>query len=174
MEEAIEEEKLFLVAFEHKEMGNRRLHNNMVADILATKAEMLHGEIEYRQGNFAKAFADLRTAVEMEDALPYDEPWGIMQPCRHALGALLLEQNLVNEAIEVYLADMASGRHPGKSMGATRIVELLRAKTNECGRGKGEGTASETAGEVWRVLESYTLQLLLCGDADCIIETEIK
>ena len=106
VEEAIEEEKLFLVAFEHKEMGNRRLHNNMAADILATKAEMLHGEIEYRQGNFAKAFAHLRTAVEMEDALPYDEPWGIMQPCRHALGALLLEQNLVDEAIEVYLADM--------------------------------------------------------------------
>ena len=112
VEEAIEEEKLFLVAFEHKEMGNRRLHNNMAADILATKAEMLHGEIEYRQGNFAKAFAHLRTAVEMEDALPYDEPWGIMQPCRHALGALLLEQNLADEAIEVYLADMASGRHP--------------------------------------------------------------
>jgi hypothetical protein len=84
VEEAIEEEKLFLVAFEHKEMGNRRLHNNMAADILG----------------------HLRTAVEMEDALPYDEPWGIMQPCRHALGALLLEQNLVDEAIEVYLADM--------------------------------------------------------------------
>ena len=48
----------------------------------------------------------------MEDALPYDEPWGIMQPCRHALGALLLEQNYVDEAIEVYLADMEPGRHP--------------------------------------------------------------
>ena len=92
VEEAIEEEKLFLVAFEHKEMGNRRLHNNMAADILG----------------------HLRTAVEMEDALPYDEPWGIMQPCRHALGALLLEQNLVDEAIEVYLADMASGKSNGR------------------------------------------------------------
>ena len=38
------------------------------------------------------AFAHLRRSVELDDALPYDEPWGWMQPTRHALGALLLEQ----------------------------------------------------------------------------------
>ena len=33
----------------------------------------------------------LREAIELDDDLNYDEPWGWMQPTRHALGALLLE-----------------------------------------------------------------------------------
>jgi hypothetical protein len=36
----------------------------------------------------------------------YDEPWGFMQPTRHALGALLLEQNRVEEAEAIYRADL--------------------------------------------------------------------
>jgi hypothetical protein len=50
------------------------------------------GEIEYRRGAFDAAFAHLRASVKLDDDLPYDEPWGWMQPTRHALGALLLEQ----------------------------------------------------------------------------------
>ena len=41
-----------------------------------------------------------------DDGLPYDEPWGWMQPTRHALGALLLEQGHVEEAEAVYRADL--------------------------------------------------------------------
>jgi tetratricopeptide (TPR) repeat protein len=84
----------------------RRLHNNTVVDMLAIASEMLDGELEYRRGNFDKAFAHLRRSVELEDALPYDEPWGWMQPTRHALGALLLEQNHLAEAEAVYRADL--------------------------------------------------------------------
>ena len=109
---AKEEEGKYLDAMIHPSMKGRRLHNNMATDLLAVMAKMLRGEILYRCGDFEKAYEQLRIAVEMEDALPYDEPWGIMQPCRHALGALLLEQNYVNEAIQVYLDDMAPGRHP--------------------------------------------------------------
>ena len=67
---------------------------------------MLNGELEYRKGNFDQAFAHLRQSVELDDNLPYDEPWGWMQPTRHALGALLLEQNRVEEAEAVYRADL--------------------------------------------------------------------
>ena len=112
VELAKEEEQKYLKAMVHPAMKLRRLHNNMATALLAVKAKMLRGEILYRCGEFKKAYEQLRIAVEMEDALPYDEPWGIMQPCRHALGALLLEQNYVDEAIEVYLADMEPGRHP--------------------------------------------------------------
>ena len=69
-------------------------------------SEMLDGELEYRRGNFDVAFAHLRRSVELEDALPYDEPWGWMQPTRHALGALLLEQGHLAEAEAVYRADL--------------------------------------------------------------------
>jgi tetratricopeptide (TPR) repeat protein len=86
--------------------ASRCLFNNTCLDILAIAAEMMKGEIEYRRMNFAAAFAHLRKSVELDDNLPYDEPWGWMQPTRHALGALLLEQNQVEEAEAVYRADL--------------------------------------------------------------------
>ena len=85
---------------------SRRVHNNTVIDLLAIAEEMLNGELEYRRGNYDAAFAHLRRSVELDDALPYDEPWGWMQPTRHALGALLLEQGRVEEAEEVYRSDL--------------------------------------------------------------------
>jgi tetratricopeptide (TPR) repeat protein len=85
---------------------SRRLHNNTIVDMLAIATEMLNGELEYRRGNFDVAFGHLRRSVELEDALPYDEPWGWMQPTRHALGALLLEQGHLAEAEAVYRADL--------------------------------------------------------------------
>jgi hypothetical protein len=80
--------------------------NNTCLDILAIAAEMMHGEIEYRKGHFDAAFAHLRKSVELDDNLPYDEPWAWMQPTRHALGALLLERGRVEEAEAVYMADL--------------------------------------------------------------------
>jgi tetratricopeptide (TPR) repeat protein len=84
----------------------RYVFNNTCIDILGVAAEMLRGELEYRKGNVDKAFEHLRKSVELDDNLPYDEPWGWMQPTRHALGALLLEQGRVEEAEAVYRADL--------------------------------------------------------------------
>ena len=58
----------------------RYLFNNTVLDILAVAAEMLDGEIAYRESRFDEGFAHLRRAIELDDSLPYDEPWGWMQP----------------------------------------------------------------------------------------------
>lgn len=85
---------------------SRCLFNNTSLDILAVAAEMMRGEIEYRKFNFEKAFAHLHRSVELYDSMRYDEPWGFMQPTRHALGALLLEQNQVEEAEAIYRADL--------------------------------------------------------------------
>lgn len=84
----------------------RYLFNNTVIDILAVGAEMLAGEIAYREGRFDEAFTHLQAAIALDDALPYDEPWGWMQPTRHAYGALLLEQGRVEQAARVYAADL--------------------------------------------------------------------
>ncbi|MCV7077540.1 tetratricopeptide repeat protein [Mycobacterium szulgai] len=99
---------------------SRYLFNNTSRDILAVAAAMVDGEIAYRERHFDEAFAHLRRAVELDDALPYDEPWGWMQPTRHAYGALLLEQGHVEEATAVYAADLGLDRtlarpcqHPG-------------------------------------------------------------
>jgi tetratricopeptide (TPR) repeat protein len=98
----------------------RTIFNNTCQDILAVAGAMLDGEVEYRRGNYDEAFRLLRRAVELDDGLPYDEPWGWMQPARHAYGALLLEQGLVAEAEAVYRADLGlddtlarACQHPG-------------------------------------------------------------
>ena len=117
--EAEAERELFLTAFAAVP-DSRMLFNNTARDILAVAEAMLEGELEYRKGNHASAFAHLRRSVDLDDNLPYDEPWGWMQPTRHALGALLLEQGEVEQAEAVYRADLGldptlprACQHPG-------------------------------------------------------------
>jgi len=99
---------------------SRTIFNNTCQSILQVAGAMLDGELEYRAGNVEEAFRQLRRAVELDDGLPYDEPWGWMQPARHAYGALLLEQDRVPEAEAVYRADLGLDatlprpcQHPG-------------------------------------------------------------
>ena len=103
---AAEAEKGRFMAARRHVPESRRVHNNTVVDLLGVAEEMLNGELEYRKGHYDAAFAHLRRSVELDDALPYDEPWGWMQPTRHALGALLLEQGRVAEAEAVYRSDL--------------------------------------------------------------------
>ncbi len=86
--------------------GSRTLFNNTCNDLLEIAVAMLDGELEYRKSNVEEAFSLLRRSVELDDSLPYDEPWGWMQPTRHAYGALLLEQGRVDDAAAVYRADL--------------------------------------------------------------------
>ena len=112
---------------------SRYLFNNTSRDILAIAVAMLDGEIAYREARFEDAFAQLRHAIALDDALPYDEPWGWMQPTRHAYGALLLEQGHVEEAAGVYAADLGlddtlrrSCQHPGNVWSLHGYHECLR------------------------------------------------
>lgn len=85
---------------------SRTVFNNTVLDVLGVASAMLDGEIAYRRAEYETAFEHLRRSVELYDNLPYDEPWGFMQPTRHALAALLLEQGHFEEALQVYRADL--------------------------------------------------------------------
>lgn len=105
VDEAKEQQTHFLAAVKLVP-PSRTIFNNACVDILKIAAPMLDGEIAYRAGDYDAAFAHLHTAVRRDDSLPYDEPWGWMQPSRHALGALLLEQNRVDEAMRIYAADL--------------------------------------------------------------------
>jgi len=128
---------------------SRTLFNNSCLDILAVAGTMLGGELEYRRGNYGEAFRLLRRAVELDDGLPYDEPWGWMQPARHAYGALLLEQGLLTEAEAVYRADLGldgtlarACQHPGNvwslhgyhecltRLGKTELAGVVRQQLN--------------------------------------------
>jgi tetratricopeptide (TPR) repeat protein len=105
IEHAVEAQKQFREALA-RVPKERRIYNNESRDTLAIAEAMLAGELEYRRQNYAEAFAHLRRSVELYDNLNYAEPWAWMQPPRHALGALLLEQGYVAEASQVYRADL--------------------------------------------------------------------
>lgn len=101
-----EAERASFLAARTRVPPSRRVHNNFIVNLLDVAEAMLNGELEYRKGNHDVAFAHLRRSVALSDALPYDEPWGWMQPTRHALGALLLEQGRIEEAEAVYRSDL--------------------------------------------------------------------
>lgn len=126
------EKILFTKAF-GKVPDTRYIFNKQCRDILAIAAEMLNGELAYRKGHHDTAFAHRRRSVELDDNLPYDEPWGWMQPVRHALGALMLEQGRVEEAEAVYRADLGldqtlsrPAQHPDNVWSLHGYVECLR------------------------------------------------
>lgn len=77
----------------------RLLFNNPMSAILKVAQKFLAGEIEYRKKNYDVAFALLREAIALDEKLNYDEPWGWMAPTRHALDALLTEQQRYEEAL---------------------------------------------------------------------------
>ena len=121
--EAEAEQVLFKEALQNPALAGRMMHNNFMyqdpADgpsILNVNASILEAEIEYRRQFLAKengeaydfnaAFDELRRGVNLSLNLAYNEPWGQMQPVRHILGALLFEQGHIEEAEEVYRADI--------------------------------------------------------------------
>ncbi|MDT0548089.1 MULTISPECIES: hypothetical protein [Streptomyces] len=117
--QAESERESFVAAVEHVP-ESRMLFNNTCRDILAIASAMLDGELHYRKGEYDAAFASLDRSIGLDDSLPYDEPWGWMQPTRHAYGALLLERGRVEEAEAVYRADLGlddtlprASQHPG-------------------------------------------------------------
>ena len=121
---------------------SRLLHNVRVVDLLEIATAMLDGELAYRKGAYDFAFKRLRDAVALDDALPYDEPWGWMQPTRHALGALLFEQGHHGEAEKVFRQDLglAPGlpracQHPDNVWALRGLFDCLNAQ------GKSEETA---------------------------------
>ena len=121
--EAEAEQVLFKEALTNPALAGRLMHNNFMyqdpaegPSILNVNAAILEAEIEYRRQFLAKAagephdftaaFDELRRGVDLSLNLAYNEPWGQMQPVRHILGALLFEQGHVEEAEEVYRADI--------------------------------------------------------------------
>jgi tetratricopeptide (TPR) repeat protein len=93
---------------------------------------MLDGELQYRRGNYEKAFESLRLAIRRDDGLVYSEPWAWMLPALHPYGALLLEQGRIEEAAEVYAQDLgleegqdSAHQHPNNVWGVHGYHECL-------------------------------------------------
>jgi hypothetical protein len=73
-----------------------------------------------------QAFALLRSAVELEDALAYDEPQAWFLPVREALGAALLRSGDYAGAEQVFRTDLEKNRRNGRSLFG--LMEALKAQ----------------------------------------------
>lgn len=120
------------------------LGNNSMQAVLAVGEAFLAGEVEFRAGNHDVAFAALRTAVERNDALRYDEPWGWPTPPRHGLGALLMEAGRYAEAEVVYREDLR--RHPENGWALHGLAECL----TKLGRADEAATVTGRFAAAWR------------------------
>jgi tetratricopeptide (TPR) repeat protein len=132
-EDAEKEEQMFISLAEALP-ENWKIFNNTCRDISEVAKHMLRGEIEYRKGNFEEAFRQLRNSVDLDDNLAYDEPWGWMQPPRHALGALFLERGRVEEAEVVYEEDLKA--HPNNFWALHGLAECLEKQGKPEAEGK--------------------------------------
>ena len=111
---------------------SRLMFNNPAAEVLKVAAQMAHGELRYKSGEVEVGLDHLRRAGDLSDHLLYDEPWGWMQPPRHALAALLMEQEQFDEAEQVYRADLGLTdalsrpcQHPGNVWALHGLHECL-------------------------------------------------
>lgn len=82
------------------------MFNNPCSEVLKVAEQMMLGELAYKSGQVEAGLEHLRAAVRLDDSMLYDEPWGWMQPSRHALGALLMDAGQHAEAEAVYRADL--------------------------------------------------------------------
>lgn len=143
-----EEERARFMEARAKVPKSRHQHNNRCIDLLDVAEQMLDGELEYRKENYDVAFAHLRKAIELEDALPYDEPWGWMQPVRHALGALALEQGQIAVAEQAYREDLGlAGNLPRACIHPDNIWSLKGLDECLSRRGAGETDEAKLIGQ---------------------------
>jgi len=116
---------------------SRMMFNNTCHSLCKVAEKMMTGEIEFLSGNKEAGFQLLREAIASEDSLPYDEPWGWMQPGRHALAGLLLKEGRIEESERLYREDLGLVKtlprplqHP-KNVWALRGLHSCLLKRNE-------------------------------------------
>ena len=86
----------------------------------------LSAELALAADDHAGAINLLREAVEIEDAIPYDEPPGWHAPTRHRLGAALLAAGQPAQAEAVYRQELA--RNPANGWSLMGLAQSLEAQ----------------------------------------------
>jgi tetratricopeptide (TPR) repeat protein len=100
---------------------------NTMRSVLAIGVRMAAAKIAMAEGRSDDALRELGSAVELEDALVYDEPSEWFFPVRHVLGAELLRLGKAAEAEHVYRRDL--DLHPANGWALRGLADTLRAQT---------------------------------------------
>jgi len=95
---------------------DEKFENALASEVFSVADNVLLGEIAFHRGDYDEAIDKLKTAVRLEDRLPYDEPPVWVQPVRHALGAVLVRAGRYVEAEQVYRKDLEKWPDNGWSL----------------------------------------------------------
>lgn len=102
---------------------------NKAADVLAIAAHVLEARFAMAKGEKDNAVGHWRKAVELQDALNYDEPADWYYPVRESLGAALVNAGKPAEAEQVFRDDLRQNpRNPRSLFG---LKEALKAQNKD-------------------------------------------
>jgi tetratricopeptide (TPR) repeat protein len=99
---------------------------NSAGSIMQIAENVLGARISTARHDNNSAISLLRRAVEMEDALAYDEPPAWFLPARESLGSALMAAGDYQEAEKVFRADLEKNLHSGRSLFG--LMESLKAQ----------------------------------------------
>lgn len=130
--------------------------SNTAAAVLAVGLPYLDGEIAWREGRREEALRLLAQAVELEDALKYDEPPPWTVPSRHSLAAVQLAAERPAEAEQTYRDDLRRYPENGWSLGG--LARALEAQ----GRGAEAAEARARQARAWARADTKPETSCLC------------
>jgi tetratricopeptide (TPR) repeat protein len=104
-----------------------RFHDG--GQLVGIAGHILDGEIKLTQGNFDAAIIAFETAVELEDALDYDEPEPLPFAARHWLGAAQLEAGRATAAEQTFRDELAD--HPKNGWSLYGLKAAIAAQGRE-------------------------------------------
>lgn len=100
------------------------LGNSLAADVLRVAEKVLAGKIDYARGEKSGAVALLRTAVDAEAKVGYNEPPDWDLPAREVLGGMLLLNGNAAEAEQVFRAETSIRLRNGRALFG--LIESLK------------------------------------------------
>jgi tetratricopeptide (TPR) repeat protein len=106
--------------------ADRMVGQNSAAALLKIAARTLAGEIAAQRGEHDAAIRAFEEAVQLQDALKYEEPPPWYFPVRQSLGAALLTAGRAKDAEQVYRKDLQLNPHNGWSLYG--LAQSLRAQ----------------------------------------------
>lgn len=127
---AVEEQRAFRDAVRRVPEG-AVMAINPAEKVLRIADHMLDGEIAFRRGEIDAAIDHLQRAIVIEDDLQYMEPPDWVQPVRHTLGAMLVDQKRWAEAERIYRADLERWPENGWSLHGLAICLKAQGRETE-------------------------------------------
>lgn len=117
--------------------------------LLGLTGEILRGELLRAEGRVDEGLAALERAVEVDDALRYDEPEPFPFSARDWLGAALLEAGRAGDAERVYREALA--RRPNNGWDLLGLSQALEAetKTADAAKASAEFEAAWVRADTW-------------------------